>query len=87
MGPRSAVLSGRSACGHRHWGFRWTSPWGHETPCWVGETKAGMGGRRRGWRRKRGDAGTATSKQQVGWEISPAKKPTARSRERRNCGC
>eukprot|EP00959_Pyramimonas_sp_CCMP1952_P405318 8495121-Pyramimonas_sp.AAC.1 len=36
MGPRSAVLGGGDARGHRDWGLGWTSLWGHETPCWVG---------------------------------------------------
>ena len=31
MGPRSAVLGVADACGHLHWGPRWSSLWGHET--------------------------------------------------------
>eukprot|EP00959_Pyramimonas_sp_CCMP1952_P021710 457522-Pyramimonas_sp.AAC.1 len=37
-GPRSAVLDGGDARGHHHWGLRWSSLWGHEALCWVGET-------------------------------------------------
>eukprot|EP00959_Pyramimonas_sp_CCMP1952_P402201 8428256-Pyramimonas_sp.AAC.1 len=40
MGPRSAVLGGGDACGTHHWGFMWTSLWGHDTVYWVGETHA-----------------------------------------------
>eukprot|EP00959_Pyramimonas_sp_CCMP1952_P061226 1279699-Pyramimonas_sp.AAC.1 len=29
-GPRSAVLSGGDARGHRHWGLRWSSLCGHD---------------------------------------------------------
>eukprot|EP00959_Pyramimonas_sp_CCMP1952_P445435 9326177-Pyramimonas_sp.AAC.1 len=38
MGPRTAVLGGRKACGHRHWGkhMRCSSRWVHETQHWVG---------------------------------------------------
>eukprot|EP00959_Pyramimonas_sp_CCMP1952_P104559 2185542-Pyramimonas_sp.AAC.1 len=38
MGPRSAVLGGGDACGHRRWGLRWSSLWGHGKLCGVGET-------------------------------------------------
>eukprot|EP00959_Pyramimonas_sp_CCMP1952_P145142 3039045-Pyramimonas_sp.AAC.1 len=38
MGPRSAVLGGGDACGYFHLCFRWSSPWGHVAPYWVGET-------------------------------------------------
>eukprot|EP00959_Pyramimonas_sp_CCMP1952_P115825 2421743-Pyramimonas_sp.AAC.1 len=31
MGQRNAVLSVADACGHPHWGLRWSSLWGHET--------------------------------------------------------
>eukprot|EP00959_Pyramimonas_sp_CCMP1952_P176998 3699442-Pyramimonas_sp.AAC.1 len=41
MWPRSAVLDGGDACGHRHWGLRWSSLCGHEALCWVGETHVG----------------------------------------------
>ena len=34
-----ADMGGADACGHRHWGLRWSSQWGHET-C---EGCAGMG--------------------------------------------
>eukprot|EP00959_Pyramimonas_sp_CCMP1952_P191670 4008002-Pyramimonas_sp.AAC.1 len=40
MGPRNAVVGGGPACGHRHWGLRWSSLWGHETLYRVGETHA-----------------------------------------------
>eukprot|EP00959_Pyramimonas_sp_CCMP1952_P038128 797849-Pyramimonas_sp.AAC.1 len=38
MGPRNAVRGVGDACGHRHWGLRWNSLWGHELLYWVGET-------------------------------------------------
>eukprot|EP00959_Pyramimonas_sp_CCMP1952_P285074 5960513-Pyramimonas_sp.AAC.1 len=38
MEPRSAVLGRGDACGHRHWGLRWSSVGGCETLCLVGET-------------------------------------------------
>eukprot|EP00959_Pyramimonas_sp_CCMP1952_P446757 9354679-Pyramimonas_sp.AAC.1 len=37
VGPRHAVLSWKCARGRRHWGIRWSSLWGHEALCWVGE--------------------------------------------------
>eukprot|EP00959_Pyramimonas_sp_CCMP1952_P293981 6148379-Pyramimonas_sp.AAC.1 len=40
MGPRSAGLSGEDACEHRHWGLRWSSPWGHKALYWTGDTHA-----------------------------------------------
>eukprot|EP00959_Pyramimonas_sp_CCMP1952_P060282 1259534-Pyramimonas_sp.AAC.1 len=43
MGPRTAVLGVRYACGRSHWGLRW-SALGHETLHWVGETQGGGGG-------------------------------------------
>eukprot|EP00959_Pyramimonas_sp_CCMP1952_P031201 654011-Pyramimonas_sp.AAC.1 len=61
MGPRSAVLGGGLAFGHRHLGLRWSSPWGHEAPCSVGEKNVdtatgGLGGapyeRCAGWGRR-----------------------------------
>eukprot|EP00959_Pyramimonas_sp_CCMP1952_P214162 4480968-Pyramimonas_sp.AAC.1 len=39
-GPRSAVLSGGTACGCSHWGLSWSSLRGHEALCWAGETHA-----------------------------------------------
>eukprot|EP00959_Pyramimonas_sp_CCMP1952_P223796 4679396-Pyramimonas_sp.AAC.2 len=40
MGPRIAVLTGRDACEHCHWGHRWSSLWGHNTLDWAEETHA-----------------------------------------------
>eukprot|EP00959_Pyramimonas_sp_CCMP1952_P186251 3894672-Pyramimonas_sp.AAC.1 len=34
------MLGGGDASGHRHWGPRLSSLWGHETLCCVGETHA-----------------------------------------------
>eukprot|EP00959_Pyramimonas_sp_CCMP1952_P304360 6369692-Pyramimonas_sp.AAC.1 len=31
--PRNAVLGGRDACGHRHWGLRWRRP--VDTAMWT----------------------------------------------------
>eukprot|EP00959_Pyramimonas_sp_CCMP1952_P428904 8983089-Pyramimonas_sp.AAC.1 len=41
MGPRSAALGVEDACGHPHWGRRWSSLWGHETPYGLWRTHAG----------------------------------------------
>eukprot|EP00959_Pyramimonas_sp_CCMP1952_P325622 6815201-Pyramimonas_sp.AAC.1 len=41
MGPRNVLLGVADACGHPHWGFRWSSQWGHETLYWVWRTHAG----------------------------------------------
>eukprot|EP00959_Pyramimonas_sp_CCMP1952_P197872 4138189-Pyramimonas_sp.AAC.1 len=40
VGPRSAVVGGRGACGLRHWDLRRSSLRGHETLYWVGGTHA-----------------------------------------------
>eukprot|EP00959_Pyramimonas_sp_CCMP1952_P028833 604748-Pyramimonas_sp.AAC.1 len=31
MGPQNAVLGVAGACGHPHWGLRWTPLFGNET--------------------------------------------------------
>eukprot|EP00959_Pyramimonas_sp_CCMP1952_P374524 7843390-Pyramimonas_sp.AAC.1 len=36
--PRNAVLGVGDACRLRPWDRRWSSLWGHEKLCWVGET-------------------------------------------------
>ena len=41
MRPRNVVLGVADACGHPHWGLRWSSLWGHETLYWVWRTHAG----------------------------------------------
>eukprot|EP00959_Pyramimonas_sp_CCMP1952_P050283 1050993-Pyramimonas_sp.AAC.1 len=40
MWPRSAVLGGRDARGHRHWDLRWSSLLGHEALHSVGDMPA-----------------------------------------------
>eukprot|EP00959_Pyramimonas_sp_CCMP1952_P261199 5460931-Pyramimonas_sp.AAC.1 len=40
MGPPSAVLGVRDACGRKHWDLRWGSLCGHEALYWVCGTHA-----------------------------------------------
>ena len=48
--PMTYEMGGASACKRRHWGRRWSSPWGHESH----EGCAAMGGADACKRRQRG---------------------------------
>eukprot|EP00959_Pyramimonas_sp_CCMP1952_P076520 1599010-Pyramimonas_sp.AAC.1 len=35
---KRCILGLADSCGHTHWGLRWSSLWGHESPCRVWRT-------------------------------------------------